>query len=158
MPQLQMSNLQNFRLQSHELLSLQQRMVLDLSQSYRWESLPPKQSFRLHRFAGTSLKCNLMDYLSNCNASIHALYDYWKFQLQAWLTLQMLQIRGEFYNSRGHIFLWNVPYSIDPHPHPHYAADSADLPRLCHNSHHRPTLPIVLLLLIPSLSQLNLNC
>ena len=67
------------------MLSLQQRLVLDLSQSLEFAlfTLQARRSFRLRWFAIYSLECNSLDYLSLLDAFGLTLYDNWKVELHA---------------------------------------------------------------------------
>ena len=133
------------------MLPLQQRLVLDLSQSLEFTlfTLQARRFFWLRWFIIPPIECDFVDFLSLLDASGLTLHDNWKVELQSgkMLPFSDWKTRRGWW-PRGSFFLRNFPCTIPPHPHPHNAANFTYLPHLHHHAHHCPSLPIMLLLLI----------
>ena len=89
MPELQSTNLQNLRLQPHDLLPLQQGVVLDLSADNRGllSTFQSWSDFRLRRHAGHPLINHPMDLSPHTAVALYAIYPRRKLLVLVWQVI-----------------------------------------------------------------------
>ena len=147
MPELQSPNLQNLRLQPHDLLPLQQGVVLDLSagNGELFGALQSGGDFRLRRYAGHTPIHHLVDLPSLTVVALYAFHPRRKLLVLVWQAFRApLQRRVDH---RCRVLVRRLWASTGIDPRCNNAPHCADLPRLRHRHVHLAQLRLLLLLL-----------